>query len=106
MTANALRPRRFDLIASNPPFVLTPPAVREAGLPLMEYRDAGRPILPGLVAGLGEHLGVGVRGYLEEHNKRLAEVSDARDTWLRATAGGVLVGNAITEPGVGADADA
>nr|WP_315545168.1 methyltransferase [Actinomyces oris] len=48
--------RRFDLIASNPPFVLTPPAVREAGLPLMEYRDAGGPILPGLVAGLGEHL--------------------------------------------------
>ena len=35
--------RRFDLIASNPPFVLTPPAVREAGLPLMEYRDAGGP---------------------------------------------------------------
>ncbi len=48
--------RRFDLIASNPPFVLTPPAVREAGLPLMEYRDAGGAILPGLVAGLGEHL--------------------------------------------------
>ena len=48
--------RRFDLIASNPPFVLTPPAVREAGLPLMEYRDAGGPILPALVAGLGEHL--------------------------------------------------
>ena len=48
--------RRFDLIASNPPFVLTPPAVREAGLPLMEYRDAGGPILSGLVAGLGQHL--------------------------------------------------
>ena len=48
--------RRFDLIVSNPPFVLTPPAVREAGLPLMEYRDAGGPILPGLVAGLGERL--------------------------------------------------
>ena len=48
--------RRFDLIASNPPFVLTPPAVREAGLPLMEYRDAGGPVLPALVAGLGEHL--------------------------------------------------
>ena len=48
--------RRFDLIASNPPFVLTPPAVREAGLPLMEYRDAGGPILPGLVAGLAKHL--------------------------------------------------
>ena len=51
--------RRFDLIASNPPFVLTPPAVREAGLPLMEYRDAGGPVLPALVAGLGEHLGPG-----------------------------------------------
>ena len=51
--------RRFDLIVSNPPFVLTPPAVREAGLPLMEYRDAGGPILPGLVAGLGEHLELG-----------------------------------------------
>ena len=48
--------RRFDLIVSNPPFVLTPPAVREAGLPLMEYRDAGGPVLPTLVAGLGEHL--------------------------------------------------
>ena len=48
--------RRFDLIASNPPFVLTPPAVREAGLPLMEYRDAGGPVLPALFAGLGEHL--------------------------------------------------
>ena len=48
--------RRFDLIVSNPPFVITPPAVREAGLPLMEYRDAGGPVLPALVAGLGEHL--------------------------------------------------
>ena len=48
--------RRFDLIASNPPFVLTPPAVREAGLPLMEYRDAGGPVLPVLVSGLSEHL--------------------------------------------------
>ena len=47
---------RFDLIVSNPPFVLTPPTVREAGLPLMEYRDAGGPVLPTLVAGLGDHL--------------------------------------------------
>ncbi|WP_315501734.1 methyltransferase [Actinomyces radicidentis] len=48
--------RRFDLIATNPPFVITPPAVREAGLPLMEYRDAGGPVLPNLVPVLGEHL--------------------------------------------------
>lgn len=51
--------RRFDLIVSNPPFVLTPPAVHEAGLPLMEYRDAGRPVLPELVPALGAHLEVG-----------------------------------------------
>lgn len=48
--------RRFDLVATNPPFVITPPAVREAGLPLMEYRDAGGPVLPTLVPGLGELL--------------------------------------------------
>ena len=33
-------PERFDLIVSNPPFVLTPPTVRAAGLPRYEYRDA------------------------------------------------------------------
>lgn len=51
--------RRYDLIVSNPPFVLTPPAVREAGLPLIEYRDAGGPVLPGLVPGLAGRLADG-----------------------------------------------
>lgn len=51
--------RAFDLIATNPPFVITPPAVRRAGLALMEYRDAGGPVLPGLLPGLGEHLSPG-----------------------------------------------
>ncbi|WP_167202993.1 methyltransferase [Actinomyces respiraculi] len=76
--------RRFDLIVSNPPFVLTPPAVREAGLPLMEYRDAGRPVLPELVPALGEHLEVGASavmlGNWEHH-----EWQDWREhvsTWL------------------------
>lgn len=50
---------RFDLIATNPPFVLTPAAVREAGLPLMEYRDAGQPVLPALVPALEAYLEVG-----------------------------------------------
>lgn len=56
---NLLEPvagQRFDLIVSNPPFVITPPSVRQAGLPLMEYRDAGGPILPDLVRGLEDHL--------------------------------------------------
>ena len=51
-----LADRTFDLVVTNPPFVITPPAVREAGLPLMEYRDAGAPVLPALVAALGDHL--------------------------------------------------
>ena len=56
---NLLEPvagQRFDLIVSTPPFVITPPSVRQAGLPLMEYRDAGGPILPALVRGLEDHL--------------------------------------------------
>lgn len=56
---NLLEPvagQRFDMIVSNPPFVITPPSVRQAGLPLMEYRDAGGPILPALVRGLEDHL--------------------------------------------------
>ena len=84
--------RRFDLIVTNPPFVLTPPAVREAGLPLMEYRDAGRPVLPGLVAGLGEHLGVGAAAVMLgnwEHRRGrdwrrdvAAWVPDDLDAWV------------------------
>ena len=76
--------RRFDLIASNPPFVLTPPAVREAGLPLMEYRDAGGPILPGLVAGLGEHLEPGASAVMlgNWEHRGAGSWRDAVAAWL------------------------
>ena len=77
--------RRFDLIASNPPFVLTPPAVREAGLPLMEYRDAGGPILPGLVAGLGEHLEPGATAVMLgnwEHRGAGSWLPKELDAWI------------------------
>ena len=76
--------RRFDLIASNPPFVLTPPAVREAGLPLMEYRDAGGPILPGLVAGLGEHLEPGAVAVMlgNWEHRGVGAWSDAVAAWI------------------------
>ena len=84
--------RRFDLIASNPPFVLTPPAVRAAGLPLMEYRDAGGPILPALVAGLGEHLEPGAvavmlgnwehRGASSWRESVAAWVPEELDAWV------------------------
>ena len=75
--------RRFDLIASNPPFVLTPPAVREAGLPLMEYRDAGGPVLPELVAGLREHLEPGAAAVMLgnwEHRHTSLETGDIPDS--------------------------
>ena len=76
--------RRFDLIASNPPFVLTPPAVREAGLPLMEYRDAGGPILPGLVTGLGEHLEPGASAVMlgNWEHRGAGSWRDAVAAWL------------------------
>lgn len=76
--------RRFDLIASNPPFVLTPPAVREAGLPLMEYRDAGGPILPGLVAGLGDHLEPGASAVMlgNWEHRGAGSWRDAVAAWL------------------------
>lgn len=76
--------RRFELIASNPPFVLTPPAVREAGLPLMEYRDAGGPILPALVAGLGEHLEPGASAVMlgNWEHRGTGSWRDAVAAWL------------------------
>ena len=76
--------RRFDLIVSNPPFVLTPPAVREAGLPLMEYRDAGGPVLPALVAGLGEHLEPGAVAIMlgNWEHRGVGAWSDAVAAWI------------------------
>ncbi|WP_370891035.1 methyltransferase [Janibacter sp. GXQ6167] len=50
---------RFDLVVSNPPFVITP---RTGDLPLYEYRDGGRSgdaIVAELVTGLGAHLAPG-----------------------------------------------
>ncbi|MCH8613940.1 N5-glutamine methyltransferase family protein [Arsenicicoccus dermatophilus] len=47
---------RFDLVVSNPPFVITP---RGAGVPTYEYRDGGArgdDLVRRLVRGVGEHL--------------------------------------------------
>ncbi|MGA8047343.1 MAG: methyltransferase [Dermatophilaceae bacterium] len=46
----------FDLVVSNPPFVITP---RDGSIPLFEYRDAGAAgdaVVADLVRGLGAHL--------------------------------------------------
>ncbi|WP_153395010.1 N5-glutamine methyltransferase family protein [Ornithinicoccus halotolerans] len=50
---------RFDLVVSNPPFVITP---RVAGVPRYEYRDggaAGDTVVADLVRGVGAHLAPG-----------------------------------------------
>ena len=47
---------RFDLVVSNPPFVITP---RREGVPVYEYRDggaAGDALVAGLVRDLADHL--------------------------------------------------
>ncbi len=47
---------RFDLVVSNPPFVITP---RRSGMPTYEYRDAGLvgdAVVASLVGRVGEHL--------------------------------------------------
>lgn len=50
---------RFDRVASNPPFVITP---RVAGVPAYEYRDGGLEgdaLVASVVAGVGAHLAPG-----------------------------------------------
>lgn len=50
---------RFDLIVSNPPFVITP---RTGGVPLYEYRDGGQQgdgVVADLVRDIGAHLNPG-----------------------------------------------
>nr|WP_238335795.1 class I SAM-dependent methyltransferase [Serinicoccus kebangsaanensis] len=55
---------RFDLVVSNPPFVITP---RRPGVPRYEYRDGGRAgdaLVAGLVRDLAAHLRPGGIGQL------------------------------------------
>ncbi|MDO5700174.1 MAG: class I SAM-dependent methyltransferase [Bowdeniella nasicola] len=59
----------FDLVVSNPPFVITPRAAYAAGLPVMTYRDAGTQatgdaVMRGLLTDLGAHLTPGGRAVI------------------------------------------
>lgn len=56
---------RFDLIVSNPPFVITPNSLRDGGV--VEYRDAGRTgdeLVREVVTGAGVHLNEGGRALM------------------------------------------
>ncbi|WP_152192731.1 DUF7059 domain-containing protein [Georgenia satyanarayanai] len=80
---------RFDLVVSNPPFVITPPAAHAAGLPVMEYRDGAMPgdsLVADLVSGLGTHLAAGgvaqLLGNWEHHAGE--DWRERVGTWLEA----------------------
>ncbi|HRW20169.1 MAG TPA: class I SAM-dependent methyltransferase [Dermatophilaceae bacterium] len=72
--------QRFDLVVSNPPFVITP---RAAGVPVYEYRDAGLVgdgVVETLVREVGEHLRPGgVAQFLG--NWEIRRGHDWRDRW-------------------------
>jgi methylase of polypeptide subunit release factors len=77
---------RFDLVVSNPPFVITP---RAAGVPQYEYRDAGfvgDGVVEALVRSVGEHLEPGgVAQFLG--NWEIRRGADWRDRWRGWLAG-------------------
>ena len=77
---------RFDLVVSNPPFVITP---RAAGVPQYEYRDAGLVgdgVVEALVRSVGEHLEPGgVAQFLG--NWEIRRGADWRDRWRDWLAG-------------------
>lgn len=73
-------PELFDLVVSNPPFVITP---RSTDLPLFEYRDGGREgdaLVEAFVRGVGAHLAPGgVACFLADWEVRTG--ADWRDRW-------------------------
>ncbi len=72
--------QRFDLVVSNPPFVITP---RDGQVPLYEYRDGGLVgdgVVEALVRQVGEHLEPGgVAQFLG--NWEIGAGADWRDRW-------------------------
>lgn len=77
---------RFDLVASNPPFVITP---RAEGVPAYEYRDGGRTgdaLMQEVVEGLGAHLAPGGAARLLGNWESLAGAAglDRVHGWLAA----------------------
>ena len=87
---NLLEPvagEQFDLIVSNPPFVITP---RRPDVPVLEYRDGGQggdALVAGLVAQVGDHLRPGGVAQLLA-NWELTAGEDWRDRvggWLDGT---------------------
>jgi len=94
----------FDLIVSNPPFVITPAAAYRAGLPVMSYRDGqgeGDDLVRDLVVSVGRHLRPGgvaqLLGNWEHH--RGEEWTDRVGRWLaEAGVDGWIVEREVQDP--------
>jgi len=93
----------FDLVVSNPPFVITPAAAYDAGLPLMEYRDGGRggdDLVQDLVSAVGEHLAPGgvaqLLGNWEHHTGE--DWRERVGAWLPAGCDAWVVEREVQDP--------
>lgn len=80
----------FDLVVSNPPFVVTPATVRDAGLPALTYRDGGRSgddLLASLVRELPAHLTPGGVAHLlgNWEHRRGEDWRDRVASWAAGT---------------------
>ena len=84
---------RFDLIVSNPPFVITPQAAVDAGLARYEYRDSGHSgdqLLRDVLSHLHRHLNPGAAAQLlgnwehaeESWQDRLGDAAVGLDLWV------------------------
>jgi methylase of polypeptide subunit release factors len=85
---------RFDLIASNPPFVITP---RAEGVPAYEYRDggaAGDGLMASVVGALHEHLAPGGQARLLGNWETLGETAGLDRVRGWTAAGGAEAGGA------------
>lgn len=77
---------QFDLIVSNPPFVITPDSVRHGGGGLMEYRDGGMErdhLIAAIVRGVEPHLtpGIGALQMLANWEIPAGLDPDSDDDW-------------------------
>jgi methylase of polypeptide subunit release factors len=93
----------FDLVVSNPPFVITPTGAYDAGLPLMEYRDGGRggdDLVADLVSGVAEHLAPGgvaqLLGNWEHHTGE--DWRERVGAWLPAGCDAWVVEREVQDP--------
>lgn len=95
--------QRFDLIATNPPFVITPRSLSERAEDQYTYRDGGQPgdrLVAELVSGVSEHLAPGASAFMLAN----WEMTDLHDpfagprTWVHPDASAWFVQREVESP--------